>query len=394
MLLCLLAAVVPAAASAATGSIGGTVEDATTHLGVEGVEVCAWSLGEEEGGCASTETDGTYFLGGLPVGEYKVEFWSQQRYSIQYFNRKANWSEADPVVVAAATTTPGIDAELHPTAGIEGTVRATEDGLGVEEVEVCAYPVPLTEESFGECGYSDSSGAYAINGLDAGSYVVEFWPAYSGRDLAYQFYDHKNRFAEADVITLAEGERKAGVDADLAPGASISGTVSSLASGQPLEEVRVCSIDADTGKLTVCTWTDEKGHYGIHLLSAGPYKAVFSPELWEFFPEEAFPGEEDDGFPTQFWDNQTSLAAANVISLSTGQAASGIDARLGPPPVLQPPAVVTPPPTPAKKPVKRKHCRKGFKRKKVKGRYRCVRVKKHRHHRHHVSKRPLFRVVS
>jgi len=174
-LACLLLA--PAGAAAATGSIGGTVTDASTHEPIELASVCAWTVEEEGGGCTHTEEDGTYLLGGLKTGEYKVEFWSGGGYSFQYYDGKAHWSEADPVTVEAATTTGGIDAELAPAATIEGTVTATEDGLGVEEVEVCAYPVSFSEESFYECGYSDSDGNYEIVGLNPGSYKVEFWPA-------------------------------------------------------------------------------------------------------------------------------------------------------------------------------------------------------------------------
>jgi hypothetical protein len=373
-LTCLLVALAPAGAAAATGSIGGTVTDASTHEPIELAGVCAWAVNEEEGGgCTHTEEDGTYLLGGLKTGEYKVEFWSEG-YGFQYYDGKGSWSEADPVTVEAATTTGGIDAELAPAAKIEGTVTATEDGLGVEEVEVCAYPLAASEENFYECGYSGSDGTYAITGLNAGSYKVEFWPAYSGRNLAYQFYDHKFRYAEADVVSLAEGEQKTGIDADLPPGASIEGTVTGT-SGLASEEVLVCSIDASTGKLTICTWTDEAGKYRIRLLAADDYKVVFSPEFWEFFPGEGFPGEEDDGLPTQFWNNQTTLGAANVLPLGAGGSATAIDARYGaapPPPLVTPPRVSPP----------RKHrkCPRGKRKRRVHGKVRCVRV--HKRHRH------------
>jgi len=370
-LACLLLA--PAGAAAATGSIGGTVTDASTHEPIELASVCAWTVEEEGGGCTHTEEDGTYLLGGLKTGEYKVEFWSGGGYSFQYYDGKAHWSEADPVTVEAATTTGGIDAELAPAATIEGTVTATEDGLGVEEVEVCAYPVSFSEESFYECGYSDSDGNYEIVGLNPGSYKVEFWPAYIGRNLAYQFYDHKFRYTEADVVSLAEGEHKTGIDADLPPGASIDGTVTS-ASGLPPEEMRVCSIDASTGKLTICTWTDGEGRYEIPMLPADDYKVVFSLEFWEFFPGEAFPGEDYDGLPTQFWNNQTTLAAANVLSLGAGGTATGIDARFG----TAPPPFVTPASTPP--PRKHRKCPRGKRKKRVHGKVRCVRVHRHRHH--------------
>jgi Carboxypeptidase regulatory-like domain len=371
--------VVAPAANAATGSIAGTVTDAATAEPIEGVKACAESTDESSFACGLTETDGTYFIGGLEPGEYKVWFSSEGRHVFEYYDGAASWSDADPVAVLSGTKTVEIDADLQPTAAIEGTVLATADGLGVEEVEVCAYPLSAAEENFLECAETDSGGAYAINGLAPGSYRIEFWTGWTGRNLAYQFYDRRSRFAEADVVSLAEGERKSGVDADLAPGASISGNVSALATGLPLEEIRVCSIEAANGSLATCTWTNEQGNYTLRLLPGGSYKVVFSPELWEFFPGQAFPGEDDDGYPTQFWNNQPVLAAASVLSLGTGGGVGGISARLGAP-AAAPPSVAPIVKPPARK---RKKCRHGFKRKKVKGKVRCVRIhKRHRQRRH------------
>lgn len=390
LLLC-LAALTPALAGAATGSIAGTVTDASSAEPIEGVEACAEPVNEEEGGsgaCGLTETDGTYFIGGLAPGQYRVSFWAGSEYQFQYYDGAGTWSEADPVEVLSGASTAGIDAELQQTAGIEGTVLATEDGLGVEEVEVCAYPADETEENYFECTYTNSDGSYAIGGLGPGDYKVEFWAGPSGRKLAYQFWDHQSRFAEADVVALAEGERREGIDADLEPGARITGNVADLGAG-PLEEVRVCSIDATDDTLTICVWTNEDGNYGIRSLPAGSYKLVFSPELWEFFPG-FLPGEEDDGLPTQFWNNQPTIGAANVITLATGGAADGIDARFGTQQVV-PPTSLTPP---VKTPVRKRKCRRGYKKKLVKGRRRCVKIRKHRRHRHrkhaHSTPKRLF----
>ncbi|HET7122012.1 MAG TPA: carboxypeptidase-like regulatory domain-containing protein [Solirubrobacterales bacterium] len=370
---------VPGAALAATGSLAGTVTDAATDLAIEGARVCAWSTGEETEDCAHTATDGSYLIGGLKPGGYTVEF-RASGYARQFWNGKGSWSEAETVEVVESTTSGAVDAALQPTATIEGTVTATEDGLGVEEVEVCAYPVSAAEENFWECGYTESDGSYSIGELNPGNYKVEFWTGFSVRNLAYQFWDHKARYAEADVIALAEGEDKTGIDAELEPGASIAGSVLTT-TGAPLE-ARVCAIDAGTGKLTVCTWTDEAGNYGLDRLAADDYKVVFSPEFWEFFPGEGTPGEEDDGLPTQFWNNQTTLAAANVLSLGAGSSAGAIDARYAPL-VRTPPLVVPPTVTPPAR--KHRKCPRGKKKRRIHGKVRCVRVHKRHRHRHHGS---------
>jgi hypothetical protein len=373
-LLC-LAAIAPAAALA--GSISGTVTDASTTDPLDGVEVCAWMEEEVEEewdyGCDYTEADGTYAIPNLDPGSYFVEIWAGELgYRTEY---------RESILVGSGDTV--VDAELSLRARLTGTVLATEDGLPVEEVEVCAVDVEWNE--YANCAWTGVDGTYSLP-LYEGEFKVEFWPGPSGRNLALQFYDHEDRWDDADVISLVEEELLPEVDADLAPGATLSGHVSN-ASGKALEEIRVCSVYAPTGQLWICGWTGPTGNYSMRFHSAGDYKVVFSPDLREFFPEAET---EDDGYPTEFWDNQTTLAAANLIPLSTGQSVGGINAQLGtlpaPPPVLTPPAA-TPPVVHHRK----RKCRRGFKKKRVRGKVRCVKVHKHRKHRKHKRGRPVLR---
>lgn len=385
-LLC-AAAFAPAVASAApTGSIEGTVIGADTQEGVEGVEVCAWPLefpeeeGEEEEfwGCEFTDADGNYVIPTLAAGEYEIEFWARGTgYLSRYY--------PDFVTVGTGAVT-GIDIELSRAATIEGTVTRSSDEEPVEEVEVCAWGIE--EEEFGGCAETSFDGTYELE-VPPGEWGVEFWPGWTGQNLTYQYFNHRDRWSEADPVPVEEGETVEEIDAELDPGATISGRVSSASTGAGLEEIIVCAIDGLTDELTVCAWTFE-GEYEIPFLPAGQDKVAFSLDRNEWFGVEFF--EDADGFPTQFWNNQTTLAAANTIPLGVGQAISGIDARLGTappsgggqssvitPPTITPPVATPPVTTPVIHRAK-KHCRKGLKRKKVKGRYRCV---KRRHHRRH-----------
>lgn len=383
-------ALLPGAAMAAGGSISGAVTDAEILEPIEGVEVCAWLLESEEGWrCTETGAAGEYELNELAEGEYGVEFWAPYLgYATQFYDNETNWEQADPVLVGSEPVT-GIDAALNPRPGITGTVTRSSDGEPVEEVEVCAWPVnPEAEETFWECGYTHADGTYFID-LEPGSYKVEFWPRWSGQNLALQFYNGKNRWDEAETVVVEPGERTGGIDAELDPGATISGAVSSAASGVGLEEIPVCSIDSPSGELLTCNWTAADGSYSLPFLPEDQYKVVFSISFSEWFGEEVW-WEEDDGFATQFWNNQATVAAANVIPLSTGQSVPGIDARLGnavTPPVITP---VTPPPPPPHH--RRKHCRRGYVKKKIKGKVRCV--KRHRRHRRHHHRARLARPQS
>jgi hypothetical protein len=327
--------------------------------------VCAWEYAEENSGCTVSDAEGEYRVEDLPPGTYEVEFWAGET---------GHWSKYETGIVEAGGTTV-LDVELEPWASIGGVVRVEGGLVGAAGVEVCAYPVG--EEGQGGCAETDSSGAYSIGRMTKGEYKVEFWS--NEYNLAVQFYNHKDRWDDADLVHVAEGEAVEDVNADLVPGATITGTVTSASTGQPLDGIEVCTVEAPSGELWICGSTGEKGTYRLGRHSSGVYKVVFSPEATEFF-ESAEPGEDDDGYPTQFWNDQSTLAAATPISLATGQSVTGVDAKLGPPSTVIPPVQVSP--VLAQKP---KKCGHGFQRRKIRGKFRCVERHhaKHRHRRHH-----------
>jgi hypothetical protein len=377
--LCVFAVVAPSSALAATGSISGTVTDASSHLGIEQVEVCAWSLPEEnDWGCTAPAADGSYAIEGLEPGEYEVEFWpwgSSNAYLPQYYDGKSHWSEADPVPVGSGASVPGIDAEMVEGGKIEGTVTEAVGGAPVEEVLVCAYEVNFAAE---RCGWTGFDGGYAISGLPTGEYKVEFWTFETGLNLASEMYDHKYSWEEADIVLVTAGSSATEIDAALAPGAEINGEVRAASSGVPLAQIRVCSFWAASDFKWSCTWTNSSGHYRFFRLPPKAYKVGFSLEHGLY--EEGEP--ENDGYFDQYWNQKTSLATADLLNLGTGASVLGIDAHL-----LSPggsPVVVPPSASPvAKPPVKRsKRCKHGFRKKKVHGKKRCVPIRKHRKHRH------------
>jgi Carboxypeptidase regulatory-like domain len=286
-------------------------------------------------------------------------------------------------------------AAAAPTGSIAGTVTEAAGGAPVEAVEVCAWDV--VDEINAGCTFTDAGGSYVLTELPAGEYKIEFWPPEG--PLLPQLYDHQYSFREADLVSVKDGEAVAGIDAALEVGGEISGTVYSGATGAPLEGIEVCVVKATSGRLSICMETDDDGRYLFAQLPPRDYKIAFSLDFSEFFEEEL--EEEDDGFQTQFWDDQTTLAAANVIALGSGQAIADIDGHLEAtpsvvlaapspggttatpdlPPVEGAPSLLTAqPPAGANVPASPKHCRKGFPRRKIKGKVRCVKRRKHRHH--------------
>lgn len=391
LFICAVSASVAHAVAAGTGRIEGTVS-AEGDAPLAGVWVCAYLAQSEEfeENCDFTGSDGTYAIQGLKAGDYKVEFWSEATepsYVGEFYNDEEFWEEADEVEVEEGVAATGIDAELATGATIEGEVRAASLGgpLGQAAAIVCAQR--HSGETVG-CALTRSDGTYVLPGLPAEGYKVQFVPASNIYNLLNQFYDHKSEWVEADTLDVVAGETKTDVDADLEPGAEIKGTVYSAASGSPVAGVSACALFYE-GILEAwlpahCVPTSSSGAYELFALWSDSYRVVFSADFNELFGEGP---RREDGYFAQYFDGKPTLAAADPLPLDAPEVMTGIDGHLQPKPTastatpLVAPQAIASPKRSRRVPLR---CRPGFRKKRVAGKKRCVKVHKHgRHHRKH-----------
>jgi hypothetical protein len=391
LFICAVSASAANGVAAGTGRIEGTV-------GAEGgaplaeVWVCAYLAQSEEfeEHCDFTGSDGIYAIQGLKAGNYKVEFWpeaTEPSYVGEFYDNEELWEEADEVEVEESVATTGIDAELATGATIKGEVRAATLGgpLGQAAAVVCAQRP--SGESIG-CALTKSDGTYLLPGLPSGEYKVQFVPASNIYNLLNQFYDHKSEWPEADALDVVAGETKIGVDADLEPGAEIKGTVYSATSGSPVAGVSACALFYE-GILEAwlpahCVPTSSSGTFELFALWSDTYRVVFSADLNEIFGEGPH---KEDGYFAQYFDGKPTLAAADPLPLNAPEVITGIDGHLQPKPtasistpLVTPPAIASP----KRSRIGPLRCRPGFRRKRVGGKKRCVKIHKHRrHHRKH-----------
>jgi hypothetical protein len=387
--LMLCSALGTAQASAATGSINGIVKSAASGEGIEGIWVCASSPNfGVSGGCESTDATGEYTIEDLQPNVYKVAFEEEgrQNYLPQWYPGKPIVEEAQLFQVQSGEETPGIDATLTVGGQITGKVTDVGDGKPIEGIEICARQLDSPTE-FGviPCAKSDADGNYAVWALPTGQFKLEFGPVIFQREAPNyirQYYPGKSSWSEGGVLAVTAGSIYPGFDAALQKGIGIAGTVS-VAGGGPVEGgPRICALDAASEAIVQCTGVEMDGTYWMPGLPFGSYVVSFAVDVEEEPGLILYP----DGFVRQYYNGKPTFATADRLTSAGPAEYTGIDAQLvkGPEvfpnkhPTTLPPILVSLIERPAPKPLR---CKKGFRKKFVKGKQRCLKIHK-RHHRH------------
>jgi hypothetical protein len=307
------------------GFIEGEITDSASEDPLRGILVCPYKADSRFMGylgCVRTRSNGKYTFPSLPPDEYKVEFFDLEGgYARQYYNGADTFEHAQGIPLAAGETRAAVDAEMQEAGAISGAVLDEEGGEPIEWLVVCARASngQQFEEPVG-CSSSDESGEYAIAGLAAGAYKVQFTnqvcpPGEGCHQSSYipEYYDDVSGWGEAGEVVVSEGVTTEPIDAELALGGAISGTVTDE-EGEPIEWLLVCAHPAGGGEGGICANTDESGEYTILGLPTGNYRVDFSNQSCP-------PGE---GCVLVPYIPQST----DVVGLEQGEERSGINAEL------------------------------------------------------------------
>ena len=292
--------------------ISGTITDAATHAPVSGALATVFDSSGAAVGATKTRADGTYTLLGLRPGSYRVGFDASGAgdYEPQYADGTSSLTTAAVTTLGASQAATGVDAELQPGGEISGTVTDASTGASLEGVTVTVYDgksLPVTMVS------TDATGAYTATGLAAGSYTVRFDSEQAG-DYLPQSYPGQSPPATGSPVAVTAGQAATGIDAALAPGGSISGTVTDTSTGAPLPRAGIV-VYTDAGDFVTWTETDPHGNYVIERLPAGSYKIGFDARG-------------DGNYAPQFSNGKPSLANADPFTVAAGQAVLGVNAAM------------------------------------------------------------------
>jgi hypothetical protein len=227
------------------------------------------------GGRAVESAHGRYAIENLAPGQYQVFFGNcgfESKVAGQWFPDQAGEAGAAELNLAAGRSIAGIDAVLQPAGTMTGWLYGPSDQ---QDSPVCLTVVNArsgvlaTDEAVTFVG-----DGYGIEGLAAGSYIVEFQPCGS-QDLAFQWYDRASSLAKAKLVKVAASHTTSAIDAWLTPGGTVTGRVVSKSGGKPVSGVCVVAYSVSQPFFGFGS-TSRSGVYTVTGLNSGTYRMSFS----------------------------------------------------------------------------------------------------------------------
>ena len=171
--------------------------------------------------------------------------------------------------------------QLAGSNAIEGKVSELASPFAaLEGIEVCAVEAGTT--SFPKCTSTAAGGTYALPLPDATYEVAFLVPPFAKGNFAPQYFEGTESRAGATHVVLKGTTPATGIDAKMAKGGEIAGSVTEKASAHdPIEEVEACAFPVPAsvyfGFLFECGLTDINGAYTISSLGTGEYEVEFLP---------------------------------------------------------------------------------------------------------------------
>jgi len=304
----------------ATGRISGTVYGPDGMTPLEGIEVRAyfqvgplsWTVADTTASAAN----GTYGFNGLETGIYRVRFRDPNgAYVTEYYNNKLTFSSANAFVVIDGQNTTGIDAIMEIAGHITGKVTGP-DGKGVKDVGVGALRFDGSSWQIFASDLTDNKGDFDIGGLISDTYRVQYHDVFLR--FVTEYYDNWSSVNDADNVIVTSGETVSGIDAELGPYGSITGTVTGLLNQQAIEGISVTIYENNNyANIAGFTDTDSSGNYFVGGLGTKDYQV-------EFYDPTNY-------YTAEFYDDQTDIVSADNVSATLGLSTGNINATLSPP---------------------------------------------------------------
>jgi len=212
---------------------------------------------------------------------------------------------AATVLVASSISLTGMAsiASAADTASISGVL--TSAGVPAQPVGSGSVVAFRADGSFAGAASTTVSGSYSVTGLAAGSYTLQFSGGFNS-GLVEQWWNQKADQSSSVYFALGDGEMASGFDAQLLPGATVSGRV--LSGTTPAAGVagsNVLIMDRN-GSVMGSTVSASDGGFSVGGLAAG------SVTIDARVPSNS-------NYLEQWWGGRPSFATADFFSVLAGE---------------------------------------------------------------------------
>ena len=345
---------------------GNGVQD-SSESGLAGADVRLLDCDNNQIAAMTTDANGRYMFEGLDVGNYTVRFVAPTGYDHSPPETASGGYDSNPdpttglstcLPLADGQSRIGIDAGFVPVGGADGSgtgrigdfVWEDLDGDGAQDWNEPGLPgadVRLLDCNNNQilATTTDSSGAYAFEELEVGTYQIRFIvPAgyeYSPRNGTNAGMDSNPNPTTglSTCLPLADGQSRIGIDAGFVPGGGPGGTSSGSIGDRVWQDLDgdghqewpeagfagapVRLLDCNDNVIATTT-SDSNGQYLFEELDEGSYKIEFgAPDGFAFSPAKTSTAGKDSN-P----DPATGMSLC--LFLATDQSRLGIDAGLVP----------------------------------------------------------------
>ena len=190
------------------GWIEGTVTLASAGSPLEGIDLDVYNAADGSRVTITTVTasDGSYLLGPLLPGQYKLRCdpTPEQFLAVEYYDSKVRLSEASAITVAAGAGTLNRNFQLDGGATIRGQIRDELSGLPLSGIDIDVLS-SSTLVRLDQSSKTDANGFFVAGPLPVGSYLVRA-DAPLGSEYVDRYYPASATTTGATPLTLSAGQ--------------------------------------------------------------------------------------------------------------------------------------------------------------------------------------------
>jgi len=196
------------------------------------------------------------------------------------------------------------------TGNISGKVT---DGIGngLENIHVKIYD---QNSNHVNNAWTDSSGNYTADCLNEGNYRI-FFDTSQTEYYVSEWYNDKDSFNTADLVSVTAGSTTTGIDTVLEEGGGIKGKITNI-SGIGIENVCVIVYLPSGGSYVAYKYTDSSGGYEIKNLKIGSYKIWLNTTY------------ASGDYASEWYNDKDSFNTADLVLVTAGTTTTSIDAEL------------------------------------------------------------------